>query len=165
MAKQTITVKVTITGVRATLAKLKYLPKEASDKLRDESQKLASFLALNAKSAGYAEGRQVGLVAGTIKAVRDRVPSVTMGGSQRLGRNRKPAYGLLFAAEFGMDGRSGWYGASKYGHSAGRQWHPHAGTDGYFFFKTVDRNAGQIDAAWNRVADDVINEFGRGDDG
>jgi len=163
MARQTLTVKVSITGVRTTLRKLQYLPKEASDKLRDESQKLAGFLALNAKAAGYAEGRQVGLVAGTIKAVRDRVPSITMGGSARLGRNRKPAYGLLFAAEFGMDGRSGWYGAPRYGSSSGRQWHPHLGTDGYFFFKTVDRNAAQIDEAWNRVADDVINEFGRGD--
>jgi hypothetical protein len=163
MASKTLTVKVKITGLRETLAKFRDLPKDASDKLRDESQRLAQFLALKAQSRGFSQGGQAALAASTIKAVRDRVPAIQMGGTKRVGRKGVPVWQIMFGAEFGMNRRSGWYANRKFNGDPGRQYRPHLGQKGYFFFPTVEDNATDISAAWNKAADQIVNDFSEGD--
>lgn len=147
MAKQGLVVTIRIDGVRETLAKFRELPKEASDQLRTESQQLAGDLADAIQANAGAEGRQWGILARTVKARKDRVPSVTAGGSVRVGRNKQPAYKLLFGAEFGATFLP--------------QFKPRtAGNEGYVFFRTAKQKQATIDEAWNRVADDIVYRFG-----
>jgi hypothetical protein len=160
VAKSGLTFTVRISGVRETLAKFRELPKEASAELRTRSQELAGKLAASARSAGERQGGQAALVARTVKARRDRVPSVQAGGSTRLGRYGAPAFKLLFGSEFGMNQRSGWYGKPRYNRDTGDQYHVHTGTVGAWFFPTVEREAPAIADAWNTAADDIADRFG-----
>lgn len=164
MAKTTVTIRVNIEGVREALRAFTELPKDASQRLRDESLKLAESLAVKAKAEGVAEGAQAALVARTVKAVRDRVPVIQVGGTTRLGRYRAPAYGLLFGSMFGMNARSGWYADSRYAKSTGRQYKEHRGQNAYWFFPVVERNQREISEAWNRVADGIVRDFSQGGD-
>jgi hypothetical protein len=147
VVKYGITHTVKIDGLRETLAAFKALPKEANAELRVETLKLSKDLATAVKGAALAEGSQWGLLARTVRARKDRVPVVQAGGVTRLGRNRKPAFKLLFGAEFG----------AKYLH----QFKPRQ-ADGYVFFPAADREVPRINAAWNKVADDIQRRFGEG---
>lgn len=163
MARGTgLTVKVRITGVRATLAAFRELPDDANAELRTRSKALAETLAVQVRGAAVADGPQSAMLAPTVKAGRDRVPVITAGGSRKVGRNRKPAGALLFASEFGMSGQSGWYNRPPYRGSSGRQWHAHAGRGSYWFFRTVEDNSARIDREWNAAADAIVRAWGRG---
>lgn len=158
--KQSLTINVRIDGVRETLAAFRQLPKDANAALRERSQELSELLAGRIRAAGEAEGEQAALLAGTVKARRDRVPVVQVGGTRRLGNPAAPAYRLLFPSEFGMNQRSGWYGKPRYDMSIGTQYKPHSGQDGYWIFPTVRASEDEIGDAWNRAADDIIDAFG-----
>lgn len=163
MAKTTLTVKVRIDGVREILRAFSVLPKDAQNALRDHSQKIARKLAVKATVDVAAHGGPQGpLLATTVKAVRDRVPAIQVGGTRRLGRRAAPAYGMLFGSLFGMNGRSGWYSASRYAASAGRQYRPHQGQDAYAFFPLVEREAPTISREWHAAVDDVVRKFSDG---
>ena len=158
--RRTLTVRMHIDGAREVLRAFSLLPKEASDELRDASLRLADTLAHRAADDFRVNGGAQGpLLAPTVKAVRDRVPAVQAGGSTRVGRNHAPAWGLLFGSVFGMNRRSGWYAAPRYGTSTARQYRPHQGTDAYTFFPVVERNAPDIAAAWERMADAIVRGF------
>lgn len=148
MAKSALTINMRVEGAHATLAALRRMPKQASDELRDASQQLASTLANRVRSAAASEGRQAGILAATVAARRDRLPVIVAGGSRRLGRNRKPAYKLLFGSEFGANRL--------------RQFKPHLGRGSYWFFRTVEDNQTVVAAAWRKAADDVVRRFGEG---
>lgn len=160
--KQALTVNLAIDGVRETLAAFRSLPKDANDQLRERSRKLAEIVAEQAKAAGQAEGKQAALVARTVTARRDRVPVVQAGGTRRLGRHRAPAFGLLFASEFGMNQRSGWYASQRYRRSTGMQYEPHQGRDGLWFFPTVEAAQPMINREWNAAADEILRAFAGG---
>lgn len=160
--RRTLTVRMHISGVRETLRALDVLPKNASEALRDASLKLAEKLAVLAAADFRANGGPQGsLLAGTVKAKRDRVPVIEAGGTARVGRNRSPAWGLVFASVFGMNRRSGWFASPRYGTAENRQYRPHEG-GAYAFFPVVDQNAAAIAAQWNAAADRVVREFAEG---
>lgn len=149
MAKSTLTVRIHIDGIFETLRALSKLPKDVQNEIRDTSLQLSKSLATKVAQAGVREGSQAALVSATVKARRDRVPVIVAGGMKKLGRNRKPAFKLLFGSEFGSNRYS--------------QFHkPHIGKGSYWFFKEVDENKEEIFKAWNEAADRVVNEFGRG---
>lgn len=162
MAKTALTVTVRIDGLRETLQAFREMPKDANDELRDRSRELAQVLADRARAAGQAEGGQAALVAGTVKAARDRVPVVQAGGTRKLGRHKAPAWGLLFASEFGMTRRSGWYASPRYGRSTARQYQPHQGQQGIWFFPTVEGAQTEISRQWNQAADAIVRKFSDG---
>lgn len=157
-----LTVSVRIDGARDTLAAFRALPKDASTSLRRRTLEVSELLATRIATAARNEGRQAALIAGTVKARRDRVPTIQAGGARRVGRNRAPAYGVLFGSEFGMNARSGWYAAAKYDDSFGSQYKPHRGRSSYWFFRTVDDNMDEVAAAWRKVADDIERSFAGG---
>jgi hypothetical protein len=144
-ARTGLTVQVKIDGVYQTLAALAKLPKEATNELRDAALTLSKKLAGYAAAAGRAEGSQAALVATTVAARRDRVPVITAGGPKRLGRNRAPAWKLLFGSEFG----------SNYYRQFGK---PHSAS--YWFFETVETEQGVIADEWSQAADRVVQKFG-----
>lgn len=151
--KDSLTINLRITGVREVLAGFRALPKEANQQLRETSTRLARTLAVKVAAAGRAEGSQAALLATTVKARKDRVPVIQVGGTRKLGSNRKPAYKLLFGSEFG---------GSQSGSYALRQFKPHLGQGSYWIFKTVDGSQGLISREWNEAADAIVRAFGKG---
>lgn len=148
MANQGLTIAIRIDGMAETLNAFRALPKAASDELREASLDLSRKLALSAKAAGIAEGEQAALVARTVKANRDRVPSVTAGGSRRVGSRKAPAWRLLFGAEFG---------SNRY-----RQFpRLHTGRAGIWFFPTIEREATSIAHGWQTAARGIVRSFGK----
>lgn len=145
MAKSSLTVKISITGVGAYMRAFRELPKEASAEIREAALKLSKELAEAAKTAGIGEGSQAALVATTVRAAKDRVPVVVAGGAKRLGRNKKPAFKLLFGSEFGSD---------RY-----EQYRSHIGRGSYWFFQTIEENSVEIAAEWKKAADEIIRKF------
>lgn len=161
--RRTLTVRMHIDGVRETLRALDVLPKNASEALRDASLKLAEKLAVLASADLRANGGPQGaLVASTVKAKRDRVPVIEAGGTARVGRNRSPAWGLVFATVFGMNRRSGWFASPRYGTTTQRQYRPHGGQNAYAFFPVIEQNSAEIARQWNAAADRVVREFAEG---
>jgi hypothetical protein len=140
-----ITVTLTITGLRQTLAAFRDLPKEAATQLRDASARIADHVAAAAKAAGSASSPRSRLVAQTVRVVRDRVPAVQVGGTKQVGHRKTPVWKLLFGDEFG---------ASTY-----PQFRPHRGREGYWFFPTVEAEQPTIDREWNKAADDIVRWF------
>lgn len=161
-AKTSMTVKVHIDGVRETLAAFRQLPKDANDELRNAAMIIALSLAGRARTAAMADSPQAALMAPTVTARRDRVPVVQAGGSQRVGRHGAPAWRILFASEFGMNARSGWYAADRYDTSFGQQYKSHRGRAGYWFFPLVESEAPMISREFNAAADRIERAFGRG---
>lgn len=146
MAKKALTMTVRIDGVHETLAAFNRLPKDANDALRDKSMDLAQTLAGKVADAARSEGRQAAILAPTVKARRDRVPVVVAGGAKRIGRNRKPAYALLFGSEFGSKSL--------------KQFKPRGPS--YWFYSTVKDSESEISTAYNKAADEIVDRFTRG---
>lgn len=145
MANQGLTVRLHIEGARGTLKAFRDLPKDASDELREATLKLSETMASRVTAAGRSDSPQSALVAGTVKANRDRVPSISAGGAKRVGSNRKPAYKILFGSEFGSNRL--------------KQFRPHLGRGSYWFFREVEDNQSDIADAWRKVADDVLKKW------
>lgn len=150
MAKSSLSVNLEHEGLRETLAKFRKLPKDASIALRERSKELSEVLATKARAAAVSDfSPQSKLLATTVKPMKDRVPVVQAGGSRRVGRNRTPAYKVLFGSEFG----SNVYGQFKKSHQ---------GKEGSWFFPVVEKNQREVMGAWQKVADDIVDEFTEG---
>jgi hypothetical protein len=147
MASSRLTLKISISGLKETLAKFSELPKDASAELRVASLKISQEVAAKVRTAAGAQGSQAGLLVRTVKANKDRVPSVSAGGSTRLGSHKKPAYKLLFGSEFG----------AKFLH----QFKPR-NTAGYWFYPTVTAAMPEMEEQWNRAADAIVAKFSEG---
>jgi hypothetical protein len=142
-----LTITIKVEGARETLGAFRHLPREASEALRRETLVLAQDLAGNVAAAARADGPQTALMAPTVRALRDRVPAISAGGSSRVGSRHKPAYKIVFGSEFGA--------------TVHHQFRPHLGRGSYWLFRTVEEHQAQIALAWQRVAIDVQREFGR----
>lgn len=141
-----LTINIRIDGLHETLRALNKLPKDANLELKEAAVALSRKLATAAKASGAREGSQAALVASTVRAARDRVPVVVAGGNKRLGRNKAPAYKLLFGSEFG---------SNRY-----QQFHkPHIGKGSYWFFKTIEDHQVEIAKEWMDAADEIIRKF------
>lgn len=151
MAKsKKLIVSVQIDGVQETLRKFRDLPKDASNELREAAAELAETLLTKVKAAAaHDKSPQARIVAATAKVKRDRVPVLEVGGTKRIGRNKRPAYDLLFGAEFG---------SSQY-----KQFHKaHTGRTGSWFFPVIEKESAEIGRQWNAAADRIIEKFGEG---
>lgn len=116
---------------------LRALTPEASKQLRDVSKELSSRIADRARERALDVGGVLKLVAPSIRARRDRVPTVALGGNTPLPvsgegweRSRSGARqtvgDVVFGAEFGGRGRP-----------RTMQFLPHLGTIGYAVWPTV----------------------------
>jgi hypothetical protein len=148
MANKAISISLHVEGARETLAAFRRLPKDANNALRDRSLELAQALATKVASAARSDSGQSALIAPTVKARRDRIPFIEAGGSTRVGRNRVPAYKVIFGSEFGARTLP--------------QYRPHVGKGSYWMFKTVEANEAEIMSTWMKAAADIQREFESG---
>lgn len=149
-AKQGLSVTVRVKGLAETRTALAAMPENSTEALKDTAYDLSKRIAQTIKTVASARGSQATLMAGTVSwgtnTGGDSIfPEVQAGGTSKVGRNRKPAYKLLFGSEFG----------AFYLHQF-----PGRNPRGYWFFPTVDTMNGQIAEEWSQAADRVIEQFG-----
>lgn len=152
MAKQALTMRVSVYGVRETIAAFDRLPREARREIEEASLDIARSMVPRLRFAAVGLGRQGPLLGSTVRALKDRVPVVSAGGAAPLGSRRRPAFKLLFGFEFGSD---------RYG-----QFRRHLGGGGsYWMFKTVFERQDEMMRRYLRAADAIIDKFTRNDAG
>lgn len=144
---------VRVEGADALLRRFRELPKEASAELRESALTLSDLLAQRVAAAGQAEGRQAAKLAATVKAKRDRIPSIQIGGTRKLFKGRKDgkareAFRALFGSEFG----------SNRGHG----FKPHRGRKGYWIHPTIEANQSAIAREWTAAAERIADRFEQG---
>lgn len=144
-----MSINLRVDGAQETLAAFRALPKDASVRLREAALELSRLLAGRVEAAGRAEGRQAALLAGTVKARRDRIPSITVGGTKPIGhpwpkRGKAKAFEILFGSEFG---------------GSGHGFKPHRGQEGYWIWPTVLASQDEIGREWMKAADAIIADF------
>jgi len=142
-----VNVNITIEGLKEIKAALKKLPPEAKEKLVDASWEISQDLAKRIRVAARAHGPQDALMASTVATGEKTEPSVTIGGSSRVGRHHKPAFKILFGAEFGA--------------TYLKQFSPR-NTEGYFIYPTVRDMEDDIVEKWTDAANQAIDDFGEG---
>lgn len=138
-------------GMDETRAALRRLPKDAKKRLKNASKSITEKLKPKARSAATSDfSPQSSLVAPTVTTLSGGdQPTVKVGGTKRVGRNRVPVYKVLFGSEFG---------SNRYD-QFGR---PHSGQKGNWFFPVVEENQKLITDEWRQAADDVVDDFTRG---
>jgi hypothetical protein len=158
--RDTLSMQVTVEGMKPTLQALGKLGKDANTEMRAESLAISRMLVGAVKSAGLSEGGQAALLAGTAKAKYDRVPAFSVGGKSPLGRHGTPARDLLIGSEFGHGGQGGRGKGSK--DYAPHGFRPRQSPEGIWIYPTVRRMERDTADRWVAAANRVIAKFGEG---
>lgn len=145
MAGRDGTIRVSTRGLDEILRALDKLPVQARDEMRKVTVKLSQELANRIRAAGRASSKQSARAARTVRPSRGLTPGVTAGPDP-----------LLYLSEFGMNRRTGWYAARRYGHSVERQARPHLGGGSYWFFRTADADKPEIDATARAAGERIL---------
>lgn len=148
--------------VESLNATLRAIPKEANATLRDASQSIAGEVAGDAAAAARSQGGLAAIVAPTIRAARDRVPYIKMGGSKQLpkegnGWKRKTRKGAnqtigdaMWGAEFG--------GQRRRTTQQFRPWRGSSHGAGYFLWPAVRDNRAYIEKAYGDALIEAIDK-------
>jgi hypothetical protein len=140
-----------VDGIGETLALMKGWPKEASKELRAEVQKItgkhAEFLKANA--ARNPDARVRGQ-APTIRAKKDRLPTILVGGARQVPVSRsgkRPRAGdVLFGTEFG----------ARPGPNA---WRFPPARDSYWLFASLAGRQSQVVSEWQQAVEKVARRW------
>jgi hypothetical protein len=141
-----------VDGLNDTLKALRSLPKEANKELRAEVQRMTVKHAqvLIAAASSSPDSRVRG-VAPTIRASKDRVPTVKLGGAKAVPVSRpgKPprAGDIVFGTEFGAD------------HPGPNAWRFPAKAKSYWAFRSLKGRQPQLVAEWNAAVDKVSRKW------
>lgn len=153
---------------RTLMAAFRTMPKEAQTELRETNKRMVGNLVQKMQNAAvYAPNpAQARLVARSLKANKDRVPSITVGGARKAqvsrkptAKNPKPTFGdLLFGTEFGavQPGPNTFkQGGRKFPAYSGRY---KSGSRGYFIFPTLRKAQPQIRRDFLATMDKIIKK-------
>jgi hypothetical protein len=141
--KRTLTITIRISGLRETIRAFKKWPDDAITEIRAAGFSIAGVVATKIRGAARLNA-QSALIAPTVRAQKDRLPVIVAGGSRRVGRNKVPAYKVLFGAEFGAVTLAQ-FRAFQSG--------------GYFFFVTVDAESDYIQTEYLGAVDEVNRKW------
>ena len=137
---------VQVEGLRETRKKFRELPDDGRKELKARSSRIAQVVGDEASRRFMALGHQGPLVASTLRTRLGDTPTIAVGGSARLGQNRKPAFKLLYGTEFGSD---------KY-----KQFHAaHTGQAGRALYPTIRTRTEWMIEQWRDAADTVAARF------
>lgn len=159
-----------VDGLKETLSALNRLDKEAKKAVKDETQKIANYLAREVRAAGRSTGdRRDAHVAGTVRGTRERVPTIAIGKATRMNAAGNPrASDLMYGMEFGSSGtgkgavdlptrrggRPGWRFPERTPR-LGR------GNEGRWIYPTVRRQQPQVVDLWANALQRVANEWSK----
>jgi len=173
--RQTIRVTADVSELKGLFKALNAMDREANIGIKDDVMSISRWVAEDIKRAAstHVWGKQDSaaqalLVADTVRATRDRLPTVTIGGSKRAPIRRATSFSspaptvgeILFGNEFGGDRNAfgnlnafpnGGYRFPKRTDRLGR------GNEGYWIFPTVRRLQPRITAEWVAIIRRVEN--------
>ena len=162
MADARITVKIDADkDVKAVLKKLNLLGKEANTELKAEvvqiSQMFAGAIVGAADQAPFSVQAQ--RVASTVRANKDRVPSITVGGSRGRFSGGVTAGQALFGSEFGAnDGAFFPNGGRRFPDRSPKLGR---GNAGYWIFPTLRALQPQLTRDWKDAVDKILRKWGQ----
>lgn len=144
------TAQVRIYGLDKLLRDLRGMDKEANDELRTASKEIATRLMVPAyQDAADQAGPWGAEIAATVKAARDRIPSVSIGSRARRFSGGASPTTVRFPSNSGSSGRSG-------------NRVPRAFGSGYGWMKRMGAYKGDALGEWLRAIDRVKRKFEAG---
>jgi hypothetical protein len=142
-------VEVRIHGLDEVIRATERIDGAPPEELENAAQRSAEKLAELVRAAGQGSDRQSARAAATVRVEdHDGYPSVTAG-----------PHPLLFGSEFGALGRFGWYSKPRYRNSQLRQFRTHLGSGSYWFFRTIEENAGAVESELDRALELVTRRW------
>ncbi len=173
--KETITFKADPKDLKNLYAAFKTLTDEANNELKSQVTAISAWTATKiqaaASSAPYMP-KQASRVADTVRANKDKIPNVTIGGSKRNFSGGAAVGEVLFGSEFGAEPyltkkkNGSNLGANSFGKNKGRRFPPmsppyNGGNEGYWIFPTLRREQATITSAWITAVDSVLNNWSK----
>lgn len=167
--RQTITVRPDLSDYRGLLKAISQMDKEAQLQLKDEVASISAWTAQGIQQAGFAHPvypRQAAIVAQTVRAARDRVPTVYVGGGKGRVSGGANAGQLLFGNEFGGDrnafGNQNVFPNGGYRFPA-RTSREGRGNTGYWIFPTLKAMQPEIKKRWFAAVNKIMDNWARND--
>ena len=144
--------EIEIHGMNRLLRDFRNLPKDASNELRTASQDIASRHMVPAyKAAAMNAGTWGGAIASTVRAKRDRIPSVSIGGNRRAFSGGASPTMVRYPSHAGFKGRSGAAGTLPRAFGSGTGW-----------MRSMGKYKGAALREWLDAIDRVKRKFERG---
>jgi hypothetical protein len=164
--KQTIKVQMDITPeIRALFKTLNEMDKESKNELKEKVKGIAGWVAEEIKTAAsYAPMyKQAQRVAQTTRANKDRVPSITIGGSRVKFSGGAVSGDVLYGSEFGADPTS----VNGQFPNGGRRFPFRSpqrgrGSEGYWIYPTLRLAQPRITREWHEAVDNVLDNWKKG---
>jgi hypothetical protein len=165
--RTTITVRPDLADYRGLLKALNVMDKEAQVDLKDEVYSISAWTAQGIQRAGFAHPyypAQARIVAETVRAARDRVPTVYVGGGKGRVSGGANAGQLLFGNEFGGDRNA--FGNANAFPNGGFRFPPRTsregrGNTGYWIFPTLKVMQPEIKKKWFAAVNKVMDNWAR----
>jgi len=165
--RTSMTVKPDLTDYRGLLKALTLMDKEANFQLKNDVYAISAWTAQNIQQAGYAHPfypKQAAIAAATVRAARDRVPTVYIGGSKGRASGGANAGQILFGNEFGGDRNA--FGNKNAFANGGYRFPPRTsregrGNTGYWIFPTLKAMQPEIKRKWFVAVNKVMDNWAR----
>ena len=141
MARSGIYFNVKFEGLAEFKASYKLLPKIAQKEVRRGNLQIAKNLVTRIKVDAAGEGPQASIVIPTIRATSAATPTILAG------KKGAEAGDVLAGSVFG---------SNKFAQFQ----HRHLGTEGYYFFSTVERNKAYLTNAYSQLMQEVLERAG-----
>jgi len=167
MANNTsIKIKPDLSDYRGLLKAISQMDKDSQTVLKTDVQSISNWTATGMVFAAYSAPmpRQAAIVASTIRANKDRIPNITIGGSKGRASGGANAGQLLFGNEFGSDrnlkGSAGSFpnGGYKFPNRTPGQGR---GNTGYWIFPTLKAMQPEIRRRWLNAVNNVMDNWAR----
>jgi hypothetical protein len=165
--RQTIRFQPDLRDLRGLLKALNKMDDDSKKALKDDVAAISSWTAGGIRMAGYVGApmpRQTAIVAQTVRANKDRIPNVTIGGSRGRASGGANAGILLFGNEFGSDrntfGSAGNFPNGGYKFPA-RTPREGRGNRGYWIFPTLKAMQPEITRRWKNAVGEVYENWTR----
>jgi hypothetical protein len=166
--RSTVSIKPDQRDLRGLYKALNAMDDDSKKGLKDDVTAISGWTGNAVRVAGYTSARmpaQAALVANTVRANKDRIPNITIGGSKGRASGGANAGVLLFGNEFGADrnakGSSGLFpnGGFKFpdrSPSEGR------GSRGHWIFPTLKALQPEVTRRWFEAVDKVFSNWNKG---
>ena len=165
--RETISIKPDTRQLANVFEALKKLDADANNKLKDDVASISAWTATGIRQAAFGFSpmpKQAAIVAETVRSGRDRLPTVTIGGSKGRASGGANAGQLLFGNEFGGDRNAkGSFSAFPNG---GFRFPPRTaregrGNKGYWIFPTVKAMQPEITRRWMLAVNTVLDKWAK----
>jgi hypothetical protein len=167
-ARTSIKIQPDLTDLRELLKALNAMDKDSQKALKDEVYSISAWTAQRIQAAAVGHPYmplQAAIIAPTVRASRDRLPTVLIGGSKGRASGGANAGQLLFGNEFGGDRNAfgnltafanGGYRFARRSAPVGR------GNAGYWIFPTLKGAQSDITQQWTNAVEKVYDNWKRG---